>query len=85
MAAAERQLLADLDWQGDGLVGSASAAAEGGTSPAAAADGEVSLLPWPFDILCLLRVRASCVCSWLSLSSDSGPLSHNAHPCSMKR
>ena len=42
MAAAERQLLAELGWQGDGLVGSASAAAAGGEPPAFAADGEVS-------------------------------------------
>ena len=46
MAAAERQLLAELGWRGDGLVGAATVAEVSDSSPkVAAADGEVSVLP----------------------------------------
>ena len=42
MAAAERQLLAELGWQGNGLISAGSAATDGDQSAAAAAEGEVS-------------------------------------------
>jgi hypothetical protein len=43
MAAAERRLLAELGWQGDGLIGSVGATAEeGGSSTGSLPDGEVS-------------------------------------------
>jgi len=42
MAAAERQLLAELGWQGSGLISAGNAATDSSTSAAAAADGEVS-------------------------------------------
>ena len=55
MAAAERRLLAELGWQGDGLISIASTAAGGGTSTAVAADGEVSLCPHRAGNLCIAR------------------------------
>ncbi len=42
MAAAERRLLAELGWQGDGLISTGNATADGDQSAVAAADGEVS-------------------------------------------
>ena len=42
MAAAERRLLAELGWQGSGLISAGNAATDPHQSPAAAADGEVS-------------------------------------------